>query len=122
MEKARILVIEDDAISLKIYKILLERWGYEVQYASDGYLGFQMIQSQHYDLILTDNQLPFMSCEELFDKLRIAFPNLPVMIISGEAVNTANELTRIFLKPIAPEELRILIHKNLVRTTLKKSA
>lgn len=57
---ARILVVENNAINMKLALLLLETDGHEVIQASDAEEGIRLAQSQHPMLILMDIQLPGM--------------------------------------------------------------
>ena len=67
---ARILVVEDNVISMKLAKSLLEAEGHEVLAAADANKGLELIQVSPPDLILMDMGLPGMNGLELTRKLR----------------------------------------------------
>ena len=58
---ARILVIEDNELNLKLMKDILFAQGYEVDFACDGQDGLDKAQKSEYDLILLDIQMPVVS-------------------------------------------------------------
>lgn len=58
MEKARILVIEDDEDNLELVRFLLDQEGYEVQLARDGRRGLEMAETERPNLILLDMSIP----------------------------------------------------------------
>lgn len=57
-EKASILVIDDDSLVLKTLKHLLEKQGYFVDTAADGYEGIKKAKSGFFHLILCDIRMP----------------------------------------------------------------
>ena len=121
--KYRILLVEDDELSVKIYSKLLSNWGYEVHYANDGYLALQMLQVQSYDLLLTDNQLPFMKGIDLIKKVRIEQPEIQVILLTGDDIgrNLASQYT-VLQKPIMPSFLKFQIESTINTPSLKKTA
>lgn len=58
MEKARILVIEDDEDNLELVRFLLDQAGYEVLLARDGRRGLELAEAEHPDLVLLDMSIP----------------------------------------------------------------
>jgi DNA-binding NtrC family response regulator len=76
----RILVVNDDADILRLNVQALRRHGYEVGIAKDGYAGWLELQTNSYNLLITENDLPGMSGVGLVKKLRRANMPLPVII------------------------------------------
>ncbi|WP_420387268.1 response regulator [Roseivirga sp.] len=123
MKKLRVLLVEDDAISLKIYSKLLNSWGYEVHYANDGFLALQMMEEKHYDLLLTDNQLPFLSGIELAKRVESTYHNTKVIMVTGDDISqdTANALT-VLQKPVMPSYLKHQLELKLDEVQYLKTA
>jgi len=108
----KILVCEDNPIALKTIKFTLIRAGYEVLQASDGEQAISMLNSDHFDLVITDINMPFTKGLELVTYINSHFsPRIPVIIISGinlkETQDHAMELgARGYLtKPFDPKQL-----------------
>jgi len=59
-EKKKILIVEDNALNMKLVRTLLEFSGYEVFSAMDAEKGLQLAREHHPNLILMDIQLPGM--------------------------------------------------------------
>ena len=76
----RILLVDDNqAIGLSNSKALLKR-GYEVDLAEDGETGWTELQNNHYNLLITKNDLPKLTGVGLLKKLRSACMPLPVIM------------------------------------------
>lgn len=60
MESKRVLVIEDNALNMKLVDALLRISHHEVLKAADAEVGLQMARREQPDLILMDIQLPGM--------------------------------------------------------------
>lgn len=58
MAGKRILIVEDNPISLDLVYDLLEISGYQVDKATDGFEALKLVKEKPYDLILMDIQLP----------------------------------------------------------------
>lgn len=79
----RILYVDDDVIIRKLGEQLLLRSGYQVDTASDGVEAWAALQTQAYDLLITDNQMPHLSGLELIRKVRLARMTVPIILASG---------------------------------------
>jgi len=79
-DKYRILVVNDDADICRLNVDGLRRNGYEVGIAGDGYAGWLELQTNCYNLLITENELPGMSGVGLVKKLRLANMPIPVII------------------------------------------
>lgn len=123
MKNVRVLLVEDDLITLKVYQRILTQWGYDINYANDGYLALQMLEDQAYDLLITDNQLPFMNGIELINRVAKRHPSLNIILLSGEEMENRNNLNfTSLIKPIMPEFLRFQIERTLNPQLIKQSA
>lgn len=56
----KILFVEDDPISQKVTRHQLEKWGMQVDMADNGHQALELYDTNHYDVILLDLQLPKM--------------------------------------------------------------
>ena len=79
----RILVVDDEADARQICIEILTGSGYVVESANDGVAGWEALQSNRYDLVITDNKMPRMSGMEMIEKLRVARMGIPVIMATG---------------------------------------
>lgn len=80
---AKILVIDDDETVCFLFKDTLEGSGHTVTTVTESSEGLELVKKQDYDLVFLDLKMPVMDGAELFRKMRLAKPNLPVTIITG---------------------------------------
>lgn len=82
--KKRILVVDDSLTVREVERRLLENRGYEVAVAVDGMDGWNSLQEDVFDLIISDIDMPRMNGIELVRKIKAdsRLRNLPVMIVS----------------------------------------
>ncbi|MCM5663982.1 sigma-54-dependent transcriptional regulator [Galbibacter mesophilus] len=120
---AKILVIEDEAaIRRVLVKILTEEnKAYEVEEASDGLEGMEIIKNNDFDLVLCDIKMPKMDGVEVLEAARKIKPELPLVMISGHgdidtAVNTMRMGAYDYISK--PPDLNRLL--NTVRNALDK--
>jgi DNA-binding NtrC family response regulator len=79
----RILLVEDESAMLQFNTLVLIGGGYQVTAVEACEAAWEAIQSDSYDLVVTDNKMPGMSGLELVSKLRSAQFALPVVVASG---------------------------------------
>jgi len=80
---ARILLVDTDPCVCELNAEGLRRHGYEVGIASDGKAGWEELQVNRYNLLITENDLPGLTGVGLVKKLRSASMPLPVIIAVG---------------------------------------
>lgn len=82
--RSRILVVDDDPISLKLLSEMVPADAFEVDTARDGRGALGLLQERPYSLLITDLQMPVMSGIELIKELRARGLLLPILIVSGD--------------------------------------
>ena len=80
-EKAKILVVDDEAQIARVLKTTLSARGYSVRTASDGDDALQVMKSWTPDLVITDLRMPNMDGIELCRHLR-AKSGIPIIVLS----------------------------------------
>ncbi|WP_430396462.1 response regulator [Ferrovibrio sp.] len=83
---ARILVAEDEVPVREFVRRVLELRGHEVVTVSDGAEALVKLGKARFDLLLTDISMPNMDGFELALKVARDYPDLPVLMMSGYAV------------------------------------
>jgi len=135
MVKNKILYIESDLIMLKVISKILEKKGYQVSCAEDGKKAFELLDSQLYDLVITDIILPHKNGLEIISKIKDdqKLRHIPVIVISSVGnEETVTEAFRLGVddyirKPILSGELLLRIENlitnkgNNFRVTKRKS-
>jgi DNA-binding response OmpR family regulator len=83
LEPAHLLIIEDHMDVLEVLRDYFVGDGYRVTCASDGTSGLQAVLSQRPDLVLLDLALPDMHGETVLLRLRVSFPDVPVVLVTA---------------------------------------
>jgi DNA-binding response OmpR family regulator len=115
----RILFVDDDTDSLETYVKAVSLADHTAEVASSAIEGWELIESNTYDLIFVDLNIPGMSGFELLEKIKKhkKSKNVPVVIISAmpEAILNDEVLdagAKLFLeKPVALVDLLSVIEK-----------
>jgi CheY-like chemotaxis protein len=76
----RILVVDDDSDTRQLSVDVLAGSGYDVEAVKDGAAGWEALQADNYDLIVTDNKMPRMTGIEMLEKLRFARISIPTIM------------------------------------------
>ena len=79
----RILVIDDDFLTLDVLKRMLEIEGYEVVTALNGQEGIDIFHQSIIDLVITDLVMPVKDGLRTIMELRQEKPELPIIAISA---------------------------------------
>ena len=120
----KILICEDNRMTLKTLSVVLEREGFKTDTAEDGNHAITLLKENIYDLIVVDIHLPYHSGLELVKFLRSDLKQkTPVLIVTAfsdqQMQRQAGELgiDGYIVKPFNPSDL---IEK--VRFILKKTS
>jgi len=113
-----ILIVEDELGIVQFLQQGLQEEGYQVTTANDGLKGFELTQSQQFDLILLDWMLPKISGIDLCKAIRIKNQTTPIIFLTAkDTVKETIEGLRAgandyIKKPFSFEELteRIKVH------------
>ncbi|MEC0093343.1 response regulator [Paenibacillus macquariensis] len=110
----RMLIADDNKNERDGMKYLISKYQLpiEISEARNGKEALQIVQQQKFDILLTDIKMPFMDGLELVKHVRVIYPNMKVMLLSGhgefEYARLAIPLRVLhyLLKPVEAQELR----------------
>ncbi len=93
---AKILIVEDNALNIKLFCDLLAAHGHEPQAVTDSRLALDAARTFGPDLVITDIQLPHVSGLELIRMLRAdtELRNVPIMAVTAYAAQGDEERIR----------------------------
>ncbi len=85
-DNPRVLVVDDDAITRMLVKLLLEREKFEVLQAANGRDGIEIAMRERPDLLLIDLNMPEMDGYQAIATLRkdLAMATLPILVLTSE--------------------------------------
>ncbi len=109
----RILLAEDNAVNQKLALRLLERMGYAADLAADGQAAIDAMETNSYDVILMDIQMPEIDGLEATRRIRTRWPDRDIRIVAMTANAMAEDraacleagMDDYVAKPIRVEEL-----------------
>lgn len=118
-DKAKILIVDDEPLIRDALAFKLTKDGYDVDTAEDGEKAIQKIESEEYQIIISDIMMPFISGFELVKILKERGTDAPVLMLTS--LNSETAVLKAFdlgaddfmTKPFSPNELSVRIKKLL---------
>jgi two-component system response regulator GlrR len=113
----QILLVDDDESLLRLMTIRLEGEGYKVQNAEGGKEALKLMNTQNFDLVLSDLRMPGLDGLSLFEEIMALRKDIPVILMTAHGtIQDAVEATQrgvfgFLTKPINHDELRALLEK-----------
>jgi serine phosphatase RsbU (regulator of sigma subunit) len=86
MMKARLLVIDDEAMVRESMVAYLEDSGYQVLAVDSGQAGLDILQQQEIHLVLCDLRMPVLDGLQVLKQVKQFNPQIPVIVVSGAGV------------------------------------
>lgn len=121
---SKILIVDDQAMMLKLLGHTLEQDGYSIVTAMTGVEALQKIQSEQPDLVILDLMLPDTSGVDVCRRIRqvLHLTDLPIIILSGQTELSAKiqgleaGADEYVTKPVDPKEMAARVKSLLART------
>ena len=109
VRKLVIVVVDDDSLVLTNTSAMLQDAGHMVIEASSGPQALERLRSAaHADLLITDQAMPQMTGLQLAAAVRVEWPEIPILLVSGYAELPSSDLFKLptLAKPYSLEDLR----------------
>lgn len=92
-KQRKVLIVEDNEMNLKLFRLIIGSLGYEVFSARNGEEGVRMAKEIMPDLILMDIQMPVMDGITAMDNIRVDenIKNIPVIALTSYAMKGDRE-------------------------------
>lgn len=129
--KARILVVDDVPINLKVFQGLLKQTQIQIDTAHNGMECIQLAAEKKYDVIFVDHMMPDMDGLQTLERLRRdrLSPNVntPIIALSANAVSGSREyyiaegFSEYLMKPIDPAKLEATLLQFLPQKLVQMS-
>ena len=126
MEKAKILIAEDEKNQRDLLEGFLKKEGFAVEAVADGREVLQKLQENFFDMALLDYKMPELDGLQTLREVRKLYPDLPIVMMTAygtveTAVASMKEGALDYLiKPIDLDELFLLLQKVIERSNLIK--
>lgn len=119
MSKIRILWADDEIALLKPHVIFLEDKGYEVDAVNSGDEALELVTENNYDIVFLDEQMPGLSGIQTLERMKIQYPNLPIVMITKSEEESIMEdaigsnIADYLIKPVKPSQILLSLKRNL---------
>lgn len=119
MDRAKILVVDDEESMCKFMEIMLKKEGYQVSTNQHAPSALEQVTSENYDLVIADLMMPDMSGLELLSRAKSARPDIDFIVMTAFAsVDSAIEALKngasdYITKPFKVDEIKIAVRKSL---------
>jgi CheY-like chemotaxis protein len=101
-----VLVVDDDPLVLENTARMLEDLGHRVFEASSGESALRVLRRQRgIDLVLTDHAMPGMTGLQVVEAIKASWPNIPVVLTTGYALDGRTAGIPKLTKPFSGEVL-----------------
>jgi DNA-binding NtrC family response regulator len=120
-----VLIVEDEANMARSLSRILERRGYGVGIAAEGNEALTRLDSEPFDVVITDLKMPGMGGMELLAKMHERGHRHPTIVLTGfGTVQGAVEAMKLgaadyLIKPYNPDELLLIVERQLEQRALR---
>lgn len=89
LKSLKVLVVEDVTLNQLLMKIILEDFGFEHEIADNGKIAIEKLQSESFDIVLMDLQMPEMNGFEATEVIRKKLnSNIPIIALTADVTAT----------------------------------
>jgi DNA-binding NtrC family response regulator len=124
LSSPRLLLVDDDSLIVNSLSEFLRIEGYNVDTASDGAHATDLLAVNHYNVVITDVNMPRANGLELLRTIKNNYPDVVVLVITGYGtIENAVEAVKMgafeyLTKPIIDDEIRVTVQKAIKQQTL----
>ena len=83
MEERKILIVEDERKIADTIKFGLSEFGFQVEVAYDGTLGYHLFNAQDFNLVILDINLPGINGYDLCKAIRLKNQHIPIIMLTS---------------------------------------
>lgn len=125
-EKFKILFIDDEPASLTAFKSVFRDY-YDIRLASSAEEGYQIMQRESIDIVISDQRMPGMSGVDFLHRIRVEYPDTVRMLITGysdidavvQSIN-GSMISYYFSKPYDEYDMRVILDNTIEKMKLIK--
>lgn len=86
-QKAKILIVDDNLSLCKTMSLVLNRKGYDVSTANDGFEAIDRVKNEFFDIIFMDIKMPVLNGVETYKKIREVNDKIIIIMMTAYAVD-----------------------------------
>lgn len=106
-----VLLVEDNAVNVKIATKFLNKWGADVALANNGQEAIDMVKAERYDVVLMDIRMPVLGGVEATTEIRTFNSTTPIVALTASTLAEVRDefmdigFNGFVTKPFRPTEL-----------------
>jgi DNA-binding NtrC family response regulator len=117
-EKKRILVVDDDVDILRVFKVILEKEGYEVETAETGEAALEKLKNEKFSVCLVDVRLPDMDGTDILLNMANDPETIKIIVTGFSTIDVGKKAADygaddFLVKPVRAEELLATVRERL---------
>jgi signal transduction histidine kinase/CheY-like chemotaxis protein len=126
IEKAVILLVEDNPVNQQLMRAILGRMGHEVVLAENGQEALDAIEKRAFDIVLMDIQMPVLNGLEATRAIRAKGGDIPIIAVTANAIKGDSDkcieagCNDYLSKPINKDKLKDVIRRHLRKSPAVK--
>jgi signal transduction histidine kinase/ActR/RegA family two-component response regulator len=126
---ARVLIVDDVAVNTEITEFMLEPFKVRVATAVDGRQALEMVEREHFDLVLMDHMMPVMDGVEATRRIRELEGSASKIAIIAMTANAVSGVVDMFLsagfdgyisKPMDATLLSMVLYEHLPKSLIRE--
>jgi CheY-like chemotaxis protein len=116
MSGNQILVVDDEPLVLESVRISLCHYGYSVVTAGGALEALERLRQTEFGLMVTDRKMPTMTGEQLAAQVKLSWPRLPIIMLTGFPLEIKPDgVDVVLLKPFSTTGLRSAVDALLTK-------
>lgn len=126
--KAKVLIVDDDQMNRTVISGLLSSTKVKISIATGGKECLEMIDKEHFDVVLLDHMMPEMDGIETIGHIREKYKDLKVFALTANAATNGEEYYKsagfdgYLAKPINTETLELTLKANIDPSLIEEAA
>ena len=115
MNKYQVLIVEDDEAFVPLIQLALRDLNYEFDVVKDGQTALARLETNSYNLVISDYRLPYIHGLELLKAVKKMAPECNTVLITAtdqEMIRPALkdlDLLAFIQKPVSPRQIRKIV-------------
>lgn len=124
----KVLIVEDDIVSRELFRVVIQKEGYDCRFAEDGIQGLELFNEFLPDVVISDIRMPRFDGISLLKRIRQVERNVIIIMVTAHgneqiALQALQEGANNYIKkPVNLEELRLQLsrYKAVLDNKLRK--
>ena len=125
----RVLIAEDNPGLARVLTFKFKSSGFDPITCANGKLAWETFQNEQIDVVVSDQEMPFMTGIELCQKIREQNADVPFFLVTGRQLELTSSgaadglnITKIFAKPFSPATVQSAVSEAIASSADQATA